>query len=543
MTRLTGWWKALQLRWAILLTLFMVLGFWLRLTGLIWGQAWFYFGQGDGIEAYSVAVDYGLGSPTAAYLGQPNFNHCSKLPGPLWTLFCYAGLRLWGSIEGVVILVILFNTAATGLIYLLARRTLGSDAALWAALFGASCPWAVYYSVGVYNPEVMCFLGALLFLALWQTSQVNRSRSVFWVPLLLLVMPQFHMSGLMLIPAVLVIFIICPAQLSYRWLLGGVLAGLALYVPYVRGELASGWVNTRGMFGGGDGYSWDGLKALSAPLSFLVNWAPRWTRSAAEYHELGRACFGFFGVFLAINVISALVAVCLVTGAAAEIRKVMTGFLASPRAAYARAPGVLFLAILFVVPLLVALASGKPFHTRYCLVLLPVELSLAAAATMHWLASKRVRRPFLVGLLLTTCANVWLMPAMYHAQGRRIENGTMLIPTFRKLETIYSALSAHAGPNSSILVKAVDATASFSFPEYARQDTALIQRFVEVREKENHSKLRRTTTSYRLCAEGQVTANDPAVAYAGNGIALIAVPPERGSSAGRLNSGNDSGRQ
>jgi len=30
-----------------------------------------------------------------------------KLPGPLWTLFCLTGIKLTGSLDGVVLLIIL----------------------------------------------------------------------------------------------------------------------------------------------------------------------------------------------------------------------------------------------------------------------------------------------------------------------------------------------------------------------------------------------------------------------------------------------------
>ena len=67
-------------RAAVWLCLLILLGFGLRLTALVWGQAYCHFAQGDGIEAYSVAVDYGLGAPRALYLGQPNFNERSSSP-------------------------------------------------------------------------------------------------------------------------------------------------------------------------------------------------------------------------------------------------------------------------------------------------------------------------------------------------------------------------------------------------------------------------------------------------------------------------------
>ena len=510
------------------LSLIILLGLGLRLTGLLWGQAYCYFGQADGVEAYSVAVDYGLGTPRALYIGQPNYNEHSKLPGPLWTVFCFICCRLWGSIEGVVIGTILLNTAVIYLIYLLASRTIGSAGALWAALFTATSPWVVYYSVGVYNPSVMSFLSSLLFLALWQASRIERARSIFWVPLLLLAMLQFHMSGLMLFPAVVIVLALCPARVNTRWLLAGVVAGLALYLPYVCGEIAHGWQNTRGMFGGGGKYTWDGLKAVVAPLSFLVNWAHGWTRSVAEYRELGRACFGSFEMFLAINLLSAVVAGFVVTGTFLEIWKALRGGWRSPRAAYAQSPGVMFLAILFLVPLMVALAGGKAFHTRYCIVLLPAMLPLAAVAALHWLDCKRVGRNFRLMLVLTCLANVWLMPAMYHYQGMQIEKGPVLIPSFRKLETIYQSLKTHAGANSVVQVDVMPYFRNQAIPPDVRHDAAVIWLFVQVREKESQIKTGTLPhVAYRLFPEAAVRTNDPMLAYRGNGIALVGVPPVR----------------
>jgi hypothetical protein len=139
----------------------LLLGLGLRVAGLTWGQAFCYDSQGDCLDAYRVAVNYAQGEPRAQYIGQPNFNKHSKLPGPLWAVFCAAGLRLWGSIDGVVLAIILLNTAAIYLTFLLAARTVGFPAALWAALLMATSPEAVKSSVVVFNPAVMPFLGTL----------------------------------------------------------------------------------------------------------------------------------------------------------------------------------------------------------------------------------------------------------------------------------------------------------------------------------------------------------------------------------------------
>ena len=66
----------------------LLLGFCLRCIHLECGQGYYFNMQGDSIAAYSVAVDYANGDPKSQYIGQPNFNSHSKLPGPLWTLFC-----------------------------------------------------------------------------------------------------------------------------------------------------------------------------------------------------------------------------------------------------------------------------------------------------------------------------------------------------------------------------------------------------------------------------------------------------------------------
>lgn len=509
------------------LALIMLLGFGLRFTGLHWGQAYSWNAQGDGIAAYLTAVDFERGEPLAQYIGQPNFNEHSKLPGPLWTLFCVAGLRFRGSIEGVIWAVILLNTATVYLVYQLTGRTVGSPAALWAALLTATLPWVVNYSVAVYNPDVMPFLGALLFLALWEVTQRERSRAVFWVVLLMLAMPQFHMSGLMLIPAVVMVLWLSPARLSFPWLIGGLVAGIALYWPYLHGEMLHGWQNSRGWLAGGrSGHAVESLKALSAPLSFLVNWVPRWTQSAEDYRELGRSCFGSFYVFLALNVLSMVFAGFLVLEALQIIKLAFRGFWRAPRAAFTRSPGIIFLTLVFCVPLLCALVSGTPFHSRYCLVLLAPQIALAAAAAGNLLNAPRAGRIFPPVMAVTILANIWLMPAMYWAQGRRIERGPLFVPSFRKLESVYQGLKAHAGANRFVRVEVAAYHQSSPPDDKSLHQAELISDYVAVREAENGlpADVRTSPLIYKLSFADQVEPGDPAVAYRKSGIALVARP-------------------
>jgi hypothetical protein len=502
----------------------LLLGLALRLVGLQWGQGYYYFGQGDGMEAYSVAVDYGQGEPRAMYLAQPNFNERSKLPGPLWTMFCFAGLRFAGSIEGVVLASILLNTAAIYLTFLLAQRTIGPAAGLWAGLLAATVPSAVFYSLGVYNPQVMPFLGACLALALWEVVRGDRSPHIFWVVLLLMIMPQFHMAGIAMWSAVAVMLVVAGRRLSLGWLIAGAAVGALCYVPYLRGEAAHGWQNTIGMLSGRSTRSWDSLKTVSTPVNLLINWVPQWTHDFGEYRELGRACFGWFGILLAVNAISVVTALLIFAGIGRQLQDTMKGRWRTPRVAFSRAPGPLFLAILLVAPLAFALVSGHSFHARYALMLMPALLALAGGAVTTLLGWQRIGKFFTFALAVTVCANVWLMAAFYYHQGKRIEQGDLFIPSFRKMETVYQALKAHAGAGHAVQVEDKAYLHALSPREKARKEVEALRRYVVVREREalltgSAPALR---VQYRLCQAADVGADDSCVAFRGNGIALVA---------------------
>ncbi len=505
----------------------MLLGFALRGAGVYWGQAYSYFQQGDGIAAYSVAVDFGMGEPRSQYIGQPAYNDRSKLPGPLWAVFCFMGLRYGGSVYGIVWATVLLNTVLIYLAYLLAQRTVGATAGVWAALLTATLPWPVYYSVGVYNPDIMGFLGALLCLALWETATVDRSKVVAWVPFLLLAMLQVHMSGLMLIPAFLVVLLLCPGRLNVPWLLGGLFAGLLLYLPYVRGELANGFQNTHGMFWGKGGYSWDSLKVFSIPEGLLLNWVPQWVSHMKDYREMGKACCGSWTLFLTLNLVSVVFAILLLVSAFRRIRSLPAGTLKSPRQAFRQNPGVLFLLVMIVVPLAFSLGSGKPFHTRYFLVLLAPFLAFMGAAASNWRdavwAGRRAvwRRLFAGSAAITICANLVLIPAMYRWQGNRIENTEVLIPSWRKLEQIYQALRSRAGQEHSVQVDDAAYLEGLAREKTDGQDARLIRQYVIVREKEAAVVVGRQRSPCTFVLRKSEGLASPRAAYAGQGIELV----------------------
>jgi hypothetical protein len=512
----------------------------LRLSGLYLGQGYSYFQQGDGIEAYEKAVDYGRGEPRALYIGQPNYNERSKLPGPLWALFCFCGLRSGGSVRGVIWGLILLNLIFVYLTYLLTRQTAGERAALWASVWSATLPWPVYYSIGVYNPNIMAFLGTLLFLALWNSVRQERSASIAAVMVLLLAVPQFHMWGLLLMPTVIIALMLSPVRLNWLWLVLGLLAGLSLYLPYVQGEMANGWQNTYGMLSGGKSrFSWDSLKVITLPPGLLVNWVPQWVRSMADYRELGSWCVGSYGVMVALNLVSGITLLFLVAGIGLMLRSAFKGILKNPRLTFSRQPGLVFLGTVLLVPLCLSMLSGKPFHTRYCLALMGPLFALAGAAVDKWLEPLGFRaagskpppsrpiiwsRLFAGCLALTICGNIYLVPAMYAHEGNRIAQGREFIPSWNKLEEVYQLLKARAGPEHGVQVNDTSYGQDRSLKEQTRGDAALIRRYVRVREKERFmaSGQRLPPITFYLEKPDPLKKGDPGVVYPCQGLALRA---------------------
>ncbi len=514
------------------LTLIIAVGLALRADAIRQDAAYAYnySSQSDSVQAYDVALSLAQGEPQGRYLGQPNFNEYSKLPGPLWAAFCAAGLYLSGSMKGTAILIVLCGTGAILLTYLLAVRTVGSGAALLAALLQATSPTAVHFSVIIHNPTVMPFLGTLLFLALWRVTQREHSRAVFWVGLLLAIMPQFHFSSVVLVPAVAVAWWLSKRRLNLKWLLLGVLVGLLFYLPYVIGEMGNHWANTRGMLAGGrHRYSADTLTAFIAPANYLVNyWAPKWAYTADEYRELARVCFGSFGGSVAANVLSTIVALFLIVGAVLLGRSTLRGVWRSPREVFARAPGVAYLVVILLVPLFSAVLVGQPFHPRYALILIAPLFGLCGAAALIWWAHPRFGRIFIALFCVVAAANIWFILQMHRFQNELIKSAPRFLPTFDNLERVYQSLRLHAGKTRVVELRDQEYLKSLSREEYPWLHQAdLIQYYITIRLRQDGAAKDQSmaTATYVLRRANDVDATDPTVVYRANGIAIVGSPP------------------
>lgn len=505
------------------LLLIVALGFLLRLAGLWWGQGYSYFEIGDQIDAYRVARNFLNGEATAQYIGQPSFK-AGRVPGPLWAMFWSTPLRWGGSPNAVTLLIILLNTASIPLVYVLADRLLGAKFSLWAALFYATAPWPVYYSVGASNHLVLAPLGALLVLALWNVSQRPESPHIFSVCLLLAAIPQFHMIGVFYVPAAVVIIALSPSRISRKWLAAGLVAAAAIYLPYIFGEIKNNWANTRAIFGGESGATAGVLRVFSASVNALSSVVNRWTGyHFSDYRQFGDAMFGSFYVLAFFNALSIIYCILFFGSFIMELVAAMRGQWLSPRAAYRAAPAVLFVAIILLLPPLLFIPTGHGYNTRYAIIQFPCLFILPALFIVNRLSASPWRKPLLAGVVVMIIFNCLLSTLFYAHQGRHIETADYFIPNFRKMDAVYHRLQAQAGPAARIRIDPAPYTTGRD-GEPVRGARTLAD-YVNLREEIDRRHAEPTAEKlYRVVPRGDVTGAPDRVAYEGNGIALVAAP-------------------
>ena len=431
---------------AFLLIAIILLGFLLRLYSLFAGQGYREFAIGDELEAYKVALELLAGVDYAWYIGQPNFSG-GHAPGPWWTLFWLLTYKLGAfTFDGAMLIMLSLNTFVIYLVYRLANIFIGRDYALLAALLYATGPWPVYYSTGLWNPVPMAFFGAVLFLALWDVVQRDNSRSIFLVSLVAAITPQFHMISLFYYPAILLILYFSPARLNKKWFAYGIIAGVALYLPYLIGEINNDWENTRAIFGESVPMSFGVAKIISTPIGMISNQIGRWTDYGfSGYREFGDAYFGSYVVLLAINVFSLSISLIILAKFLRTLYRSLRGNWLTPKAAFARHPAVLFFGILLILPSLLFLLTGHNYGSRYTIVAFPL-LFILPAAFLKSLDRNKYASFFRSAISLMIVINVYLILSFNHHQGELIENGDVFVPSFRKMEVARQAIKQYTDP-------------------------------------------------------------------------------------------------
>lgn len=497
------------------------LGFLLRLAGLCWGQAYHYAAVGDEMLAYRTALDLDAGERRALYIGQPNFKS-GKLPGPIWALFWLVGLKLGSSPETICLMMILLHTSVIYFVYRLAENVFGPEYSLWAAVFFATSPWPVHYSGTAWNPIPMAFFGALLYLALWNVVTQPNSRNIFWVCVLLAIMPQFHMMVVFIAPVVALLLWWSPSRLNKRWLAAGVLASVLLYVPYVIGDMRHGWENTRRILEGPVVTSFSVLKILTLPITDLSNLMSSVTgRNFSEYRVLGDACFGSFWVLAAFNALSLALSVVIISTFLIRVVRSLRGKWRTPRRAFAEAPAEVFVGSLLILPLVLFVSSFSNFNSRYLIVQFPLLFLLPALFMVSGLDGSRWRLPLRALMLLMIGFNIVFSMAYFNYQGTRIDTADYFVPTFRKMESVRQRLKEDAGANYRVCID--DSSFLKSMTKKYTQGVMDLAEYVDLRERYDPLALRaRQVKIYHVRAATDPAETNQRVVCAVNGIALVA---------------------
>lgn len=510
------------------LLVILLLGLGLRLYAWYVGQAFLYYAVNDELSAWHMAMRLLNGESVAWYLGQPNFSN-GQVPGPLWSLF-WAGIYILGghSVHGASLIVGLLNTLVIYLVYRLARQLLTPTLALLTAFFYATSPWTIYYSVGLWNPLVLAILGSVLFLCLWRTTTTDNSAMIFWVCVLCAAIPQFHMIGLFYIPAVLLVLWLAPTRWHRGWLVVGILAGIALYLPYLWFDWQHHWQNTHAMLISDERRSLSSLKIVSVSITMLSFYPSSWIGyEFNEFLEFADHYFLSHYVFLGLCLLSVVFAVLMLGSFLRRVASVWRGCHWQLRPAYRQQPVIFFVFLLLVLPLLLFMLTWHNYNSRYLIIALP--LLLFVPVFYYQASSKAAIQQWVVRMFIfSTLINLYLVGVYYADIQRRINTAPLLLPSFHQLETIATALHQHAGANVNIEVDSNDFRQQ-NTDSYSYIIANAIRDYMIVAETYTHQHATSTrTVTYKLIRDENLPDTNSAVGYRGHGIELIALPPERG---------------
>lgn len=430
----------------------VVLGFLLRWYTLAVGHAFNIDNIPDEVLALKYALALLAGDPNSWYLAQPALNQ-GNIPGPLWTLLVAAFYKLGGnSADGALFWMLLLNSVMLYPFYLFASRLLSARSALFVTLFFALAPWPIYYAAGLYNPLALPLFCVLLYWSLWQTLNVECSRAVFAVMLLAAMVMQLHMVAVFYYPVILFLLWLSPVRLNLRWLIGGIVASIVVYTPYLIGEFTHHWANLHAVLSGHHPFSWGFLKILTIPAEMLSNHPGGWPGdTTADLQEFGNRYFGSYGLMLVINLVSFGLAVFFVFGFLRKFYSVWHQARFNLKTALREHRLTVFLGVLLVLPLLLYSLLGKSYASRYSIIIFPL-LFLLPALALQRIKSPRAKRFVLSSLVVMLLCNIYLVLVFNIDQQRKLTHGPQYLPAFSKLDTLYRALRHDAGPDRTIAV-------------------------------------------------------------------------------------------
>ncbi len=203
-------------------------------------------------------------------LGTSVTGGAARLPGGTFTLLMVPAFLLSRSPLAGNVMVVLLSLLAYWLLVWVVRRWMGERVSLAFAALILFTPWSYFYSDRIWNPNVLILFTAVLLWAATRMIDHPRSRQVFWIPLAVIVAPQFHLSGVVLLIFVALLYWVYRPGIHKWAALLGIGAGVLFYVPYLVSEIQSGFRNTKLLLSMPADPAFSAAEFYRGPLNLLV---------------------------------------------------------------------------------------------------------------------------------------------------------------------------------------------------------------------------------------------------------------------------------
>lgn len=279
---------------------------------------------------------------------------------------------LAGPVRGPLIAFVLLGLTSFPSLFRLGERHLGRGVGAIACLLYATSPYPFFLSRELMDHSFLAPVVPLFFLAL---AEVLESRSLGWAVVAcasLAAAMQFHITTIVFFP--ILVAVLAGARLAPRAWLAGLLAGAAIYTPFLHAQITEGFPDLRAMLSvaTGDSVGVAPERAGATVLALLHQIlyrtgqtpdidTPRWV------HQVGAAT-------------SALVALGVLLAAAGAVRGAL-----GAKHERARAAKLAVIAAWLVAPVAFLWTQRSEVYARHLAVVYPAPQLLAALA-VGWLA-------------------------------------------------------------------------------------------------------------------------------------------------------------
>lgn len=166
-------------------------------------------------------------------------------PGPGLYLVQLPALMVTLDPRGLLVWLALLHGGGLWLTYLIGKEHFSAKVGIAATAMFATFPLAVLAIRYLWNPSYMFPLTALFYWGLLDWIFKRRSNRFVWICFSVALMTQIHISALMLMVLALVCWGVYRAPMTKKHFALGIGAVLLIFAPYIVGELATGFSNTK----------------------------------------------------------------------------------------------------------------------------------------------------------------------------------------------------------------------------------------------------------------------------------------------------------